>query len=503
MVENLIPPSQRPVLLFACHPLTGHFTPVIKIARDLHDRGWQVSFLGSTSFRARIEASGVEFFPLKGEADLDDGKLFDKSLAAPGIPTQLSAPLVTDNGHQAINALPAAWNSFKDAMVDLSSREPKRQIVILCEAFFYGILPLFFGAALPQGVQAPRTICISITAPAIRSVDLPPFGFPARFDQSDMGRTANATFWTEWEDEARPVTEFLDRKLFEAESVQGIGDVFMSGANYKYHDAILQIGLPSFEYPRVDFPAAFKVVGIIPSARLTEKPALSFWDDLITNAKLDDADASKKKVVVVAQGTVETDPTDLILPTLRSLEHRPDVLAVAILGSRGATLPSRATCPQNARVVDYLNYDAVLQFADLWIHNGGYGAVTHGIAHGVPMIVAGDTQDKPENAKRVEWSGLGIDLGCSRPPAEQLRRAIDQVLSDGSFARVAKRMKKQAQEMDCFAAIENEILLMIQDKGPEPITNVPKPQSGLETSSPVRTRLEEGNYQGQPNLQAN
>ena len=34
--------------------------------------------------------------------------------------------------------------------------------------------------------------------------------------------------------------------------------------------------------------------------------------------------------------------------------------------------------------------------------NGGYGGVQYALAHGVPLVVAGDTEDKPEVAARVE-----------------------------------------------------------------------------------------------------
>ena len=49
--------------------------------------------------------------------------------------------------------------------------------------------------------------------------------------------------------------------------------------------------------------------------------------------------------------------------------------------------------------------DAALAHADAWVHNGGFGAVCHGLAHGVPQVVAGEGMDKGENAARVARSG--------------------------------------------------------------------------------------------------
>jgi UDP:flavonoid glycosyltransferase YjiC (YdhE family) len=165
-------------------------------------------------------------------------------------------------------------------------------------------------------------------------------------------------------------------------------------------------------------------------------------------------------VVIVAQGTVETEPTELIIPTLQHLSNHSNVLTVAILGSRGATLSSFEV-PDNARIADYLVYDAVLPYADLWVHNGGYGATTHGISHGVPQVIAGEGQDKPESAKRVAYSGIGIDLGCARPGIERLGKAIDRVLEGSGFRDAARRLKETAEGMDCVRIVEDEVLRIV------------------------------------------
>lgn len=72
----------------------------------------------------------------------------------------------------------------------------------------------------------------------------------------------------------------------------------------------------------------------------------------------------------------EFNPHDLIIPTIRALADRPDVLVVAILGWKDAHITDAdrdLVVPANTRVADYLSYDAVLQHADLWINNAGLG----------------------------------------------------------------------------------------------------------------------------------
>ncbi|KAK3376540.1 hypothetical protein B0T24DRAFT_718873 [Lasiosphaeria ovina] len=471
----------KPFLLFACHPLTGHFTPVCRIAAGLRERGWaDISFLGSTSYRARIEGAGLEFMPVESEADHDDTTLFPKQLpglatTAPGTNNSSTAngntlpPSIIDSNHQTLDAIPAQWSSVKTALATLHARDPRREIIILCEAFFYGMVPLRLGAALPAGVPRPRSICISITPPAIRSADLPPFASAERagFDPSPAGHARNAALWEQWTQRHAPeLTERLADALRRAGASRPLApphDVFMSGGNYVVHDAVLQVGLPAFEYPRADFPAGFRIVGVLPPvAQAAKRLPWVWWDEDVVAAK---KDGRMRKIVVVAQGTVETEPTELIIPTLQILAGRgvrddgdgDDILTIAILGSRGARLAPEHV-PANARVVDYLAYDAVLPYADVWVHNGGYGATMHGIAHGVPMVIAGEGQDKLENGRRVAWSGLGVDLACARPPRDALAGAIDEVLRNPTYKEVARRMQETARSMDCFKEVEDEIL---------------------------------------------
>ncbi|KAK1767495.1 hypothetical protein QBC33DRAFT_451610 [Phialemonium atrogriseum] len=451
-------PSQRPILLFLCHPLTGHFIPVIKIASALRGRGWDVCFLGASFFRSRIEASGAEFFQLQGKADLDDAKLFDRDTSVPrgaADDKTYRARSIIDTRHQTLHAIPAAWESVRAALLELHQRNAGRQVIVICEAFFYGFMPLRYGAPLPTGVKVPRSICISILSPAIRSIDLPPFSYPAPFEPTYAGRVRNKEMWASWEKLARPVTQLIDNKLAEAGATRGVGEVFMGGANYTCHDAILQIGLSAFEYPRSDFPPNFKIIGIIPPG------PLDWWQDVVSNSDLDHNDERKKKVIVVAQGTVETDPNELIIPTLQWLADHKDIMTVAILGHRGASLPPDFDVPGNARIADYLQYDAILPHANLWIHNGGYGATMHGLAHGVPMVIAGEGQDKAESAKRVAWSGVGVDLECARPGIERIGRAIEKVLGEGTYKETAAAMKLLAEGLDCFGDVEREVLSMI------------------------------------------
>ena len=57
--------------------------------------------------------------------------------------------------------------------------------------------------------------------------------------------------------------------------------------------------------------------------------------------------------------------------------------------------------------------------ASLIITNGGFGGVITALWYGVPLIVAANSEDKPEISARIEYCKVGINLGTG-PSATQV-----------------------------------------------------------------------------------
>ncbi|KAI0150242.1 glycosyltransferase family 1 protein [Xylariaceae sp. FL1272] len=505
-------PAQRPIILVVSHGLSGHLAPMLRIAAALHNLSWDLYFLGPTAHAERITATGATFFPLRGTADLDD-KAYYESPPVPGYNSlHWSERVMMDLRYQCFEPLPAQWHCVKCALGMIRGKEPERQVVVLAEAFFFGIMPLHYGASLdeyeelstsPELVR-PKSLCISVTVPAIRSVDLPPSGYPVPYDPSPEGQARNAALWRGWTRRAKDLTALLETKMREAGATESVDEVFLSGANYKCHAKILQLGVPGFEYPRSDWPDGFKFAGLVQGRPLPKKetinpvedrkgeqldgvsrnpletnsqptktppaskPPFPWWPILESNSQLAIRSPARKKIIVVSQGTVEINPQDLIIPTIQAFSNHPDIQVIVILGWKGATLSlspstinqesSNDDMPTNIHIADYLSYDAVLPHADVWVHNAGFGAINHGIANGIPMVVAGEGMDKTENARRVAWSGIGIDLETANPSSYQVREAIEHVLGDDKFAQRVQVLTRKSEALDCFQVIHDELM---------------------------------------------
>jgi UDP:flavonoid glycosyltransferase YjiC (YdhE family) len=141
----------------------------------------------------------------------------------------------------------------------------------------------------------------------------------------------------------------------------------------------------------------------------------------------------------------------LIGPTIAGLAHK-DVLVVATTGGRTVS-DITVELPENARVAEFIPYHLLLPKVDVMVTNGGYGGVQFALAHGVPLVVAGDGEDKPEIAARVAWSGIGQNLGTGRPTAESIAAAVTDVLSQSAYREAATKLAAQVKGTDALAAV--------------------------------------------------
>jgi UDP:flavonoid glycosyltransferase YjiC (YdhE family) len=87
------------------------------------------------------------------------------------------------------------------------------------------------------------------------------------------------------------------------------------------------------------------------------------------------------------------------------------------------------------------------------VTNGGYGAVQRALSMGVPLVVAGNTEDKPEVAARVAWTGSGVNLKTGTPTSGAVRAAVRDVLNNGSYLRNARALETAFARRDGVAEI--------------------------------------------------
>lgn len=403
-------------VVIATVPLTGHVQPMTVIARALVARGHEVRWYGARKFAARIEATGAAFVGMRAARDWDDA---DVEAAFPALRGKRGIARVKRQLVEMFIAPAIAQLRDLEAL-------PAPDVIVADQAHV--------GAALFAERHAVPWAGLGISALVVPSVDTAPFGSARPPPRNDVDRRiyrSLAWLLDRW------VFRSVQRAYAEVRQAAGVG----AGGNYfalLSPDLFLQPTIPSFEYPRSDLPAQVRFIGPLVPAAAAALPA--WWPDV---------EHARVPIVVVTQGTLATDPRALIAPALRALAER-DVLVVATTDAAPAALGFRAW-PANARVAPFVPFAQLLPRASALVTNGGYGAVQMALAHGVPMVVAGGSEEKPEIAARVAWCGAGLDLRTGRPRAGKLGRAVDRVLAP-DFAARARELAAECAGHDAPAA---------------------------------------------------
>ncbi|MEY4509841.1 MAG: hypothetical protein RLZZ450_1963 [Pseudomonadota bacterium] len=402
-------------VLLASVPLAGHVQPLVRVCAELCARGHRVYWYTGSAYAATVRRAGAVFVPYRRARDFDD-----RSLAKhfPGRETLSGlAQLKFDLNRVFLDQAPG---QLTDLEAIAQSEAPA---LVIAD-------PLMLGALLLKERSGLPLMMINVVALPMRSRDVAPFGLGLPPSDGWFAPVQNRMLYG------------AQRLLFH--DVQRHWRRVRSGAGLATHRSLFDAALdatsfvqptvPGFEYPRSDLPAHVELVGALhPDFPDHDEDALA---------------GLGRPLVHVTQGTVSNVEPHLIAPALRGLAREPLTVLVAT-GGRSARELGLEPVPHNARVVPFVSYRALLPRTDVMVTNGGYGGVQLALAHGVPLVVWGTSEDKPEVAARVAWSGAGIRLGRWRAPrAAEVRDAVREVLHVPHYRERARALAAEYARMD-------------------------------------------------------
>ena len=415
-------------ILFAVTPAPGHVNPMLAIACHLRDQGYPVLFNTGEVFREQVESEGIRFIPLIGKANFDY-RTFNKFLPQGQILTHGPEEMIHNMQHVFGDTMLDQCEGIEDIMA-LESVS-----LIMADFTFFGILALL----LSPTADRPPIISFGVSPMVLSSRDASLFGPATTEDARERNREKTAQFQAD----LACANDYIDDLL------RGYGCMPLPGffldCLYTLPDLFLQLTAENFEFRRTDLPPHVKFVGpVLPKSSSTCQ--LPYW--------WKELDGSKS-VVLVTQGTIaNTDLSDLIAPTIIALATE-NVTVIAATGKPTEALTTPV--PSNVRVTSFVPFMELLPKVDVFVTNGGYGAVNQALSAGVPLVVAGETEDKAFVAARVAWTGAGINLETSRPTPEQVREAVREVLNDSSYRRMARRMQRSFARYDALDRISRHV----------------------------------------------
>ncbi len=138
-------------------------------------------------------------------------------------------------------------------------------------------------------------------------------------------------------------------------------------------------------------------------------------------------------LIYIAVGTVYQANLDFFHACIEAFAG--DRYAVIMSIGKATDPAALGEIPPNFTVAQYVPQLSILDEADLFITHGGMNSVNESVMARVPLIVVPNTLEQAMNAARIEELQAGLYLEPDRISADQLRKGVDQVLSDPAIPR--------------------------------------------------------------------
>ncbi len=403
--------------LMSTAPSAGHVAPSMPIARKLTDRGHEVVWVTGRNYRQKVESTGAKFHPCPEEIDPGEKEIYDCYPQMKEL--KRLAQIRYGIKHLFLDPCPGLIEDIDTILTDFPAD------VLVGD-------PPAFGLMFRSEMGGPPSAGISLLPVSQPSPDTAPFGLGILPGRSFVTRARNRLLnFLIYRFLLRDITTYANgiRRQLGLAALNG----HFFEAMWRAHSLILHISTPAFEYPRSNQPENFHFIGPVlpPADDSFQRPP--WWSDL----------SGSEPVVLVNQGTVAMDLDDLIAPTIEGLKD--ERMLVVAVPAKGDQLPA---LPANVRAEPFIPFDHLFPHVDVMVTNGGYGGTQWALAQGVPLVVAGETEDKMEVAARVQWAGAGINLRKQRPSPGEVRNAVKEVLANPLYRDNAKRVQADFAKYD-------------------------------------------------------
>lgn len=411
-------------ILIATVPLSGHVNPGLPIAQRLVAHGHEVVWYCGRHFEEVITGTGARFSAFNRAREFNDQQitqLFGK------VPTY---SLLAHAGFYIrkvfYDPMPAYYADLLDVLKEFDAD------IILSDEWFSGGIPFSELKIKPWVIYGNSPLMMfSKNAPAPGSGLLPAGGLYGKNRDRIVNFIARILL--------SPIQDHINgvRKKVGLPKLQ----YFFPEQNIRKSTLTLKFNTPIFEFPHKNLPKQIRFVGpVLPEVRSKfEFP----WMEQI--------EKSSNPTIFITQGSVDIyDIRKLIIPALKALCAKKMNIIVSTGGKD--TMAIRKAFPQEHIIVEnFIPYDLIMRNVTIMITNGGYGGVSTALCFGVPVIIAGNSEDKPEIASRLRYSGAGVDLQTGRPSPRLIKKAVHAILNNPKYKEKALAVMKDFNTHDAVA----------------------------------------------------
>ena len=398
---------------FLSLPVSGHLNPMTTLARKLQARGNDVVFISVPDAEPVLRAANLKFVP------------FCEKEYPPGSIAQEWSSVAKLHGeevlrHSARELIPGLVKATLEHLPEKIA-EAGVEALVLDKVYFYvelvamhlgipyvhiwNVLHLDFSGATPPGIfgwaheTTPEALARNVEGLKRAGEILSPLAEVAKPYAEKAG------LQIDWNNPAATMSKL----------------------------AVITQTPREFDYPNIDWPAAFHYAGPFHDDVGREKAPFP-WDKL-----------TREPLVFASMGTLVNGLEYVYRTILDAVRHLSGVQVVLSVG-RNIDLDDLGPIPSNTLVVSSAPQIELLKRATVCITHAGLNTTLEALAQGVPMVAIPIGYDQPGVAARIAYHGVGEVLQLQELTVARLSELIQRVRSNQSYHDKARQLQKVIEE---------------------------------------------------------
>jgi zeaxanthin glucosyltransferase len=408
---------------FLSLPVSGHLNPMTTLARKLQARGNDVVFISVPDAEPLLRAANLKFVPFC-EQEYPAGSIAQEWSSV----AKLHGEEVLR--HSARELVPGLVKATLEQLPEKIA-EAGVEALVLDKVYFYvelvamhlgipyvhiwNVLHIDFSGATPPSIfgwtheTTPEALARNVEGIKIAGEILSPMAEVAKPYAEKAG------LQIDWNDPAATMSKL----------------------------AVITQTPREFDYPNIDWPAAFHYAGPFHDDVGREKVPFP-WDKL-----------TREPLVFASMGTLVNGLEYVYRTILDAVRHLSGVQVVLSVG-RNIDLDDLGPIPSNTLVVSSAPQIELLKRATVCITHAGLNTTLEALAQGVPMVAIPIGYDQPGVAARIAYHGVGEVLELQDLTVARLSELIQRVRSNQSYhdrARYLQKVIAQTRGLDLAAEV--------------------------------------------------